>query len=1463
VQVGQGGNPPTNWKTAYTCASNQDTTFNSYILSAAELSNGAPVVRLWDNHGPVDTAQGTTDIDVLRIDRTEYRTGFLPWDYYVEKMVNADNGNLHLEFRDLTVKALGWPLEIVRSYNAFLATGETLMGRGWTFTYDTRLVEEATGIVQWWDPDGSVHTFRYNGTAYVPPPGIDAKLTKSAAYALWFKDGSRFDFNATTNRLAKMTDRNGNTVTLTWTSIAPIRLTSLMDASGLQLNFTYRISGPVARITQVQDPIGRMVKYAYDGNGDLRTYTDAMGNNTYFVYDGSHRMLTWREPGDPSGAPAPVVRKVTFAYDTSDHVTQVKYAAVNSQTNATQYEYVAWGLAYVAATFPGADHAMNATNPRSVMTTINVDTSGSPMDVKGPQCGECASLVQSPNQGGATGCACSGGCGTSSIGMTEELTLTWDSNRDLLTRNDKTGHQYNYTYDTRRNLLQTKDPLGNVTINVWTNVDNATAYVSTLNKTTNPRGFTWFYEYDAKGNLKQLKDPTNNVSKYQYTSKGYLSRYFDWRGYNTTFDYNSHGYLLNRTDATGNKTTYQNDGVGRVTKMTTPKDNAWQTQYDKDDRVTKTIDPLNNATTFTYVARGDLVSRRDALGRVTQLAWNVTNLKVAQSMDALGNATTDAYDLAGNLAKVTNPRGFNTTFTYDNFNRRTVDTDALGNQTRYAYDGDGLVTSIRNRRGFYTNSTYDALHRRITLKDSLGNVTTFFYDQTGNILKIRNAREFNTTFNFDALNRLTTRTDALGNVTRFAYDANGNLVNRTDPNGDSNAFTLDPLNRGTVSRNGLGKAMTSSYDSESNVVQVKDANGNTTKFDYDAVGNKLNLTDANGHKTVQSFDALNRLKKSTTSLGKVTNYTYDANGNPTARRDPNGNTTTYTFDALDRVVRILYPNATFLAATYDAEGNTLVATGFGFSRTDSWDPLNRISAITVNFGPFSKAMSYTYDQVGNRKTMTYPEGQTITYTWDALNRLTNLQDSNLGNWTFGYDAGSRRATLRHPTGVKTTYTYNGADWATKLETKTSGGIILERFNYTYDNVGNELTAMEENGNTSNFVYDSTNRLRSESYTGGLTINYTYDGADNRLTEKRNGVTSTYAYDADNRLVAKGSTTYAYNDNGNLLSKSVSGQGTSTYKYDFENRLTKISLPNSTSEDVQYDARGKRVSVSLNGAKTYFMYDFYDFSKLEDRIADYTTSGSLVGRYVHGPGPDEPLAEVHGSTVYFYHANAIGSVTTLTTNSQSIVANYEYEAFGNLRGSGSSVVNPFTFTAREAEPIVGLSYYRHRWYNPADGRFLIADPWMFVDGPNLYAYVRNNPINRIDPDGLGCRTACFNGGGTGGKLSFCDVRSPCYSIGCCSAPSRPECWDILQECQLGVHYYTDLDCVKQKFTEDCACVLLFLVPVIGTELAVTCNGYTPPSICTICVVACRAGPVLCAACLILELISIWTRCQRRR
>jgi len=280
---------------------------------------------------------------------------------------------------------------------------------------------------------------------------------------------------------------------------------------------------------------------------------------------------------------------------------------------------------------------------------------------------------------------------------------------------------------------------------------------------------------------------------------------------------------------------------------------------------------------------------------------------------------------------------------------------------------------------------------------------------------------------------------------------------------------------------------------------------------------------------------------------------------------------------------------------------------------------------------------------------------------------------------------------------------------------------------------------------------------------------------------RNAVTTSYTYDADNRVTARGTTTYGYDDNGNTVARTVPGQGTTTYAYDLENRLTKVTLANGTVTDFQYSVRGKRMSYAVNGAKTYLMYDFYDLSKLrvEDRIADYTTSGTLLARYIHGPGADEPLAVVQGST-YFYSANAIGTVTSLTTTSQTPVVNYEYEAFGQLRASAGIVSNPYRFAAREWDDSTVSYYFRARWYETTLGRFFVADPWKFVDGPNFYVYVNNNPSNEVDPKGLNhrdCRIPCFNGG-SGGDRTNC---SACCYQACLTAPGIRCASDCMQFC----------------------------------------------------------------------------------
>jgi RHS repeat-associated protein len=1364
VDIGQGGNPPTSWKTAYTCTSDGDETHSTYKLSAAELNNGAPIVRFWDAYAdePDDTVRGIISLDVLRIERVEYRTGQSPWFYYVGGSVNADNGNLFLPFRDFTVKALGWPLEIVRAYNSGLAANDGLMGYGWTFTYDTRIVEATTGIANWYAPDGGVHTYRQSGGTWTAPPGIDAKLTKSTTFTLWFKDGSKFNFNSV-GRLSTMVDKNGNTITLTWSQFAPIELTSVADDSGLQLSFSYQVSGMTARITMIQYPVGRQVRYWYDLNGNMYAFKDAMGSSSYYTYDGSHRILTWRDPVEsPMPLPIPQVRKTTFRYDPWGRVDQIKLASVNAMTNATQYEYVSYGLDYVAATFQGADHAMNATNARNVVATIDMDTSGVPLHVKGPQSGSCYQPSGTSGCSGGGGCRCNkGGNGCSSGGgcagsgeITEEMTLTWDSNRDLLTMNDVGNHQYVYTYDARRNLLNTTDPLGNVTRTLWSNVDNGTAFISTLNRTTNARLFTWYNEYDWKGNLKQMKDPTNNVTKMEYNAQGYMTKSTDWRGNDTTFEYDSHGYLVNRTDATLNRTQYTVDGVGRTTYIKMPDGHTWHAEYDNNDRVTKVTDPLGNYTAYTYNARNSVLTLRDPLVRMTLYSWNVTNLKIGAVTDALGNTTCYSYDLVGNLVKFTNPRGYSTVLVYDNFNRRTVQRDARGNETAYTYNGDGLVTAVRNRRGFYTNYTYDSLHKLTTVTDALGNITRLYYDQVGNLAEVKNARGFETTYTYDRLNRGTKMTDALGNYTSSDYDANGNVIVVRNPE-NSQTTTYDIINRPTTVENALGHMTNYSYDSEGNLLLVKDAedhstsyiydalnrpteltdgSGDSTLFSYDAVGNLLNVTDGNGNVTRRQFDALNRMTRDTSPLGKTTVLTYDANGNDASWTDPLGQVTNYTYDELDRLTKVAYPNDQVLTSTYDAEGNRLTATGSGFTRTKVYDALNRVASVTMDYGSFSKQVQYTYDEVSNRKTMTYPEDQTVTYTYDALDRLTKLQDSITGAWNFTYDADSRRIGLAYPSSLETECAYNAADWLMGVYTNTSGGTAVQSFVYTYDETGNRKTMTENGGNVSTYTYDDAYRLVNESYTGGLTINYTYDDAGNRLTETRNGVLTDYEYDADNRLTARGTVTYAYDDNGNLISMADGGQ-TTNYTWDYENRLTKVALPGGTNVSYEYTTDGKMLSRTQSGVKTWYAYDFVEVNGYDDMIAEYNATGSLQARYIHGPGIDEPLAVIQGGTTEYYLRDALGSVTGLASG-QTLSAVYHYEAFGDLR-AGSGTIDEYGFTSRVLDFSSDLYFYRARWYDSQAGRFLSKDPAGFVDGANLFAYALNNPTTKNDPSGMHC------------------------------------------------------------------------------------------------------------------------------
>jgi RHS repeat-associated protein len=222
---------------------------------------------------------------------------------------------------------------------------------------------------------------------------------------------------------------------------------------------------------------------------------------------------------------------------------------------------------------------------------------------------------------------------------------------------------------------------------------------------------------------------------------------------------------------------------------------------------------------------------------------------------------------------------------------------------------------------------------------------------------------------------------------------------------------------------------------------------------------------------------------------------------------------------------------------------------------------------------------------------------------------------------------------------------------------------------------------------------------------------------------------------------------SFDNNGNSATK-VDSTGTTTYNWDFENRLTSVTLPGSGGTvSFKCDPFGRRIYKSSTSGTSIFAYDGYNL------IEETGATGSVVARYAQTQNIDEPLAMLRGGATSFYHADGLGSITSLSTSAGAIANTYANDSFGKLTASTGSLVNAFRYTARESDPETGLYYYRARYYDPQLGRFVSGDPIGFSDGPNLYTYVHNTPLGFKDSFGLsaGSLTKCFLKGAAGGAV----------------------------------------------------------------------------------------------------------------
>ncbi len=679
--------------------------------------------------------------------------------------------------------------------------------------------------------------------------------------------------------------------------------------------------------------------------------------------------------------------------------------------------------------------------------------------------------------------------------------------------------------------------------------------------------------------------------------------------------------------------------------------------------------------------------------------------------------TTHIFDGWGRTVVTKNPAGGQVDLTYDEMGRVRKKTNPFlagsqpGPETVYEYDPLGLVKLATLPDGNTIQTIYSG--PTVTSIDQVGRITKSETDGLGRQVKVTEqdqsgALSQETTYKYDLLNNLT-EVNQGGQIRAYKYDSLSQLIYERIP--EQNATIADPSGQMWSTKHG--------YTDFGALASSKDARGVLTKY---------------------SYDSLRRLKY----------IEYNLLSAPGVAATPY---VTFTYDT---------------SQTSNTNGLLLSVSTGDYQESYTYNTARRLTSVTRTIDGKPYTISYGYNTNWQRSSMTYPSLRSLNFNYDTAGRVKTITSAAKTYLTVsGYNSAGYMTGLTLGNGVAETYNYDPLRLQMTAQSASVAGTPLLNLNYNYQAQAGQMGAGSQTGNvdsltsvsgniggqpeSATYSYDLLGRLAiSTQAQNGVSVGrqFSYDRWGNRtaVADTNNGGAqlqsaslATSGGVPTNRInvITNGTTNaqYSYDAAGNVTS-----DGQHTYQYDGENRL--ISVDQGAGGQYGYDHHNRRVKKTLGTSTVHYVWEG------TQQLAEYDAgTGAAIGEYIYS-GSRMIAKEAGGATEYYLSDRL--SKRLVMDSSGTIVGRQSHLPFGEeFATSGLGQEHKFNTYERDGE--TGLDYALNRNYSPSAGRFMQFDPYRGSSNSsdpqswNRYSYVRNDPVNRVDPLGLDDTSAPPPGG----------------------------------------------------------------------------------------------------------------------